>query len=940
MSSTLEILELRVHGVRNTPPHEMLGVEPGEEIPAEIDGIKLVDHLAGFYRRKQTPLGTSTTLEAYSWGKLNRFAPPGLVSKTSRAFYNIGWFLVAPFGFANVAYWGRVVKADDRREGGVDPGTGAALVRLFSLILTLLLASSIATVVMDFVAVQCYRVRSDQGREVQQVCNSLPSWFDGLRDLTRGQRLAAVSPFPIIAVALLAVIGVSSDMRFRTKFRDKQRMAGESQDHAVGKLKRWKDNKASSKAGTASKYSFVLAAPRLWIRRENSPTGVLHIAAAIQLVTFLLTADVRSTTDLTSRLGVTIFELSTFFFVLSCVVLAAITAIVTSWGARSVRAPDRDLQGPRSDPETTQDDPAGEIKPTRMAVALNLLGASFGVYLGAVLVACFSQKESERADFTAAQLIPTVLVALLSILAASGFLMRLEEKAAVIWGVVTGLVSITVIAIIGLRWHSTPLPVNAAFGLCALCVLAVSLTLLNQNLERRFPARPFGRKAEAWYGMGPGVMMFLSLLFASFYASAIVVGAGNWLKGGALVWQQNPDNPLFRDLLKDGTDDITVPFLYWATGGVMVLMVLVAVLIQGVIMLRRVGKGQWITDPLVDGSEGRYERDIFAVRRRSALLQRGEPVVAVAAAATFAGVLLALVLTVGHQNGKGNEWLQHLPYGDILPNAATWVTTSALTAAGLLVLGAAVGSAAIGGTRPLGLLWDLVAWLPRAGHPFGPACYAERAVPELADRMIQWLTKENVEDEPTKHKPGVNDRRILLSTHSLGAVLGIAALYHLKAINRGELLPQIRLLTFGVQLRPYFGRFFPDFWGPAVLGTPGIMSPKAFESDPWKGRELLNMTGSQGVAAPEQLVNLLKGGSKDATTWLNVWRRTDYLGFPVNSYTATDNTIDLTALEIEPDSYQALIATHSNYFRTKRYSQAREALIENWELPTPNQALA
>jgi hypothetical protein len=56
------------------------------------------------------------------------------------------------------------------------------------------------------------------------------------------------------------------------------------------------------------------------------------------------------------------------------------------------------------------------------------------------------------------------------------------------------------------------------------------------------------------------------------------------------------------------------------------------------------------------------------------------------------------------------------------------------------------------------------------------------------------------------------------------------------------------------------------------------------------------------------------------------------VGFPVRSYivSESDNQLDKVALEIEPDSYQALVATHGNYFRTKKYDEARAQLLKDW----------
>ena len=917
MSSAREILELRVHGVRNTPPYEMLGVEPADVGPADHDGIRLVDKLAGFYKVRQSPADASsspdsrTQLEAYSWGKLDRFAPNGFLGKSVRALYNVGWFLIAPFGFANAAYWARVLKADDRRGDGVDPGTGAALVRLFSLLLTLLLATAIATTAMDFIAVQCFRVTADGHL---QMCDAMPHWFDGLRSLTRGQRLAAVSTFPIVAIALLAAISLSSDVRYRTRFTDQKRVQG----HSPVPKKRERRTMENGLRRTP-----VLAAPRLWIRRVNSPTGVAHIAASVLLVTFLLAADLREASKDDAGIATTLVTVT-------CLLLVVVAGSVMYWGSESVRAP---LGAGFS----------------RMGWAMILLLSSFAVYLCTVVVVCRATTAGQAAPFTVAQLVPTVLVALLAILATSGFLMRLAPNAAVVWGTLLWCIALIGMLIIVGQWNFAPMSVSAAFGICAACLLAVAVSLMNQR--DRAPVRPLGRQAEAWHGLAPGVIMYLSLLLAAFYSSAIVVGVGNWLQAGALLWQRDSTHPLFRTLLNDDASAISIPFLYWAAGGVMVLLVLAAVVILGTLMLGSLWIGEGITTPPIADSELPYTSEIMAVRRRSALLQRGERVVELAAGATLAGVLMVLALTILHENGTGHEWLRHLWFWNAVSPAGTWVATSALTAAGVLIVGVAISSAVVGTGRPLGLLWDLVAWLPRAGHPFGPACYSERVVPELANRMLQWLTDQKKVDDPAVLDQVQPSRRILLATHSLGAVLGIAAIYHLAAMAQhreleagprgtdadaakdrvSDLLSRIRLLTFGVQLRPYFGRFFPDLWGPAVLGTPGVQGPRYFGSDPWKGRFL----PTPPVPSDGQLAGLLGGGATGPGVWLNVWRRTDYLGFPVYAYphdTTDANALDGVALEIEPDSYQALVATHGNYFKTGRYAVARESLLREWDL--------
>ncbi len=168
-----------------------------------------------------------------------------------------------------------------------------------------------------------------------------------------------------------------------------------------------------------------------------------------------------------------------------------------------------------------------------------------------------------------------------------------------------------------------------------------------------------------------------------------------------------------------------------------------------------------------------------------------------------------------------------------------------MPAVGALALGLVAGFVAAGAegfSRPWGLLWALMCFLPRSAHPFGPPCYAERTVPEVAARVESWL---DAEDLPAPRRAGAAPRRrVVLSAHSLGAVMAVAVVLGRAgnpAPRTDDVAPPLRadgdgrlgLLTYGVQLRPYFGRFFPSLLGPQVLGTPPCGGP-AWRGDPWR----------------------------------------------------------------------------------------------------------
>jgi hypothetical protein len=165
-----------------------------------------------------------------------------------------------------------------------------------------------------------------------------------------------------------------------------------------------------------------------------------------------------------------------------------------------------------------------------------------------------------------------------------------------------------------------------------------------------------------------------------------------------------------------------------------------------------------------------------------------------------------------------------------------------------------------------------------------------------------------------------------------------------------------------MQLRPYFGRFFPELFGPEVLGTPGIAAPSFWSADPWRGKDLedhprpaserpvserpvserpVSDWADDGETTPSaagtpltELLNIPSGAfavePRPQPVWINLWRRTDYLGFPGYSYSSVPNNLDRVALEMEPDTYMARVATHGNYLPTVAYLKARDELLVGW----------
>lgn len=128
--------------------------------------------------------------------------------------------------------------------------------------------------------------------------------------------------------------------------------------------------------------------------------------------------------------------------------------------------------------------------------------------------------------------------------------------------------------------------------------------------------------------------------------------------------------------------------------------------------------------------------------------------------------------------------------------------------------------------RSVARVWDILTFWPRWFHPLAPPSYAASALPQLRTHLrrrhrLQWPPKPGEPDED----------RVLISAHSQGTVLAVAAVARLDDQTRSRLA----LLTYGSPVRSLYGWFFPRFFGRAQmdliaesLGGPAVAQP----SDP------------------------------------------------------------------------------------------------------------
>lgn len=207
---------------------------------------------------------------------------------------------------------------------------------------------------------------------------------------------------------------------------------------------------------------------------------------------------------------------------------------------------------------------------------------------------------------------------------------------------------------------------------------------------------------------------------------------------------------------------------------------------------RRAARSATEADHLLDAPDSpRQERWIssVALARLNAGLGRRADVVISLLSLVFGVTLLALLVRGGGAESSplfGWEWLESI---------GSWVLVLFLFP-GVFVLRAALR--ARDSRQTVGKVWDVLTFWPRLYHPLAAPCYAERAVPELRDRLLRLTEGEG---------------RVILAAHSQGTVLGYAAIASLTGVPGGaERLERISIVTQGSPLRQLFVPFFPDYF--------------------------------------------------------------------------------------------------------------------------------
>ncbi|MEY2848285.1 MAG: hypothetical protein RI885_950, partial [Actinomycetota bacterium] len=720
------VLELRIHGIKNTPPAEML------EVPVADLVSDHADDLGGFWTSRTPTAPPEVRREAYSWGALAR-SGGGALAMIGQLFVHIGWFLVLPFGLANLAYWTRRIpeQTDPHDWHG---GPGSAYLRWFALGMTLLYVVAIATVALDVIGVQCYRAVG--------VCSQLPEIFDSLAGLPRAGRLGVLAMAPLAIILLLWIISHRARMRFEPSIDQLAEAMGADPGGPVLSSKLfW--SKARVKQGTERLHvaaaAFTLAALLAW-DHLFVPVEVCRSAA-----TFVSAACLGPAGPLAT------LPLSTLGLVIS---LAGLVVVIV-------------LTGPGS---------PGFCASARRRWSLGLLVASITTFCGIVAVTVLDDpgRDRIRSPFVGLVEVPVGLVGILLVLAigALGWRRGVAPR-------VTATLTVIAIAVPATRYLLDPVwDFGARYPqvFVAAAGVAVFAQLVAVWLAPRFSGTH--TRTVGWRGSGPGVVMMLSLGIAMIFSTMLVGGVSKWLSQPALAerYRGGGVGPTPPDTIE--LPGVYADFAFW-----IILAVGVAAVVLGIVIARQFSGFPLLTTPVVHGTPGnlfdtpQYDGARPAVvrypvpppprtlstRRMSALLQRGEPVLGLLA--MLFG--LALALTAAPEVTDAMSMIVNA----VAPAAALGIIAAAAAAA----LAAIAANALTTKERPLGLLWDLICFLPRAGHPFAPPCYSERVVPEIDARIRAWLAPRG-----EVVTPEISRRSVVLSAHSLGAVLAVSSLFALR----------------------------------------------------------------------------------------------------------------------------------------------------------------
>ncbi|KXK63301.1 hypothetical protein AWW66_04175 [Micromonospora rosaria] len=871
------VLELRVHGVSNTPPDQILGLrsEPGGDGPRPW--LVAGDEVTGFYRSSTARSGEPLAVEAYSWGQLTSGA------RTAHDVYRALWTLLLPFALANVALHARpgIPPDPDQERWSSRSGITAWLIRLFCLSLTGTLALTATGVGVDLIGWQC----------VDQSCLSRipgPWEFLGQGWWSRDTRSLAVGL--LVPLGLLAVLGLLGWRTYQYEAQMPARPAGPRTGEPTGDPTpaATPDTAGPTDAGPAPDADPAaprrpplenpLQDPTFWggegqLRRS----AVLHlcvgtvIAAAVPLGSVIVLDPPRGAKAAVVWPTVALFV---------AVLVIAVVALGRPWLSRRAGAT-----------------PLGRWSMAVIVLTCTGLAGTFVVLLlpdgpaGTPLAAlrppagCADNPDLPGCDadcslagydwyigwFSTGQLL---------LLIAIGAVARSGRRALAL-PVVAGLLLATGAAWLS-GWLPDALPAPPDLDIWLLAVPTCALAMLGLLLPRTRPAASAAPRVPhtdvAWGGRAPAVIAGFGWLLTVAYCAGALYWATDRLNNGATPSGRSAVIP-------------PIPVLWAGLVFIGALLALLAVTGHAVVIFTRLRRREYAklvpAGNTLSAHEIRRSRDVSRYRALHRLV--GEHAINLVgrysvfgAALAVVGCAAALSHTRPHPITVSGWHVAVKTVADIGDSLLGWLPVAA-AALGLLVYRNETAR------RSVGVIWDIATFWPRAAHPLAPPCYAERAVPELQTRAAGLLALDD-------HDPRRVDG-IILSGHSQGTVICAAVLLQLPLRWRRR----IWFFSYGCQFTQLYGRVFPAYFGPDRLPV---------------------LTGRRTAPAG----------------WTNFWRATDPLGWPVDAGERDVPVRDPEALHpSDGEVCDPPIRNHSGYPESPEFGRERARVARLLRRAVPSQ---
>lgn len=908
-----EFLEIRIHGVNGTPPSNMLGLPGPEAVQRELSYNDTTTSF--FVARPPYANADNHSVEAYSWGSLTA-GSGGIIGPIIR----VAWLTLLPFALVNVAYWSRprLDQVDDHPTGTErSPGWSrwftAGAVKWAGLMFTLLMTAAACVVAIDFLAIGCFQgglleaalpggfpagaVPADASLSTSFTCDAWATWplrwiGDDPGDV--GRRVAAAAMVPVGMLALLFGLSIRSKRRYEAVADE------DCGDYSGGQFGTDHHSEA------VLDHDLVLRRSKMWAGQDRvGRLQLVHLAGGLSTVALY---------------GAMVFLPSGFAVAAAALAIAALVtaAVALALGVRD----GNDFYGPNPR--------AANANLATRASLLMAVGA-FGIFMisgfaGLLTVPPDLDLQDASAPGT---VIPGALyTALWSIIGFAVFASRSKPVSLLAASVPWLLFALGTQPVLEGSWLE--------LGVAAATVIAVVAAGLWWHRRHLVPG-------HAWGGAAPGLVLGAALLVGTLFTLTGVFSLGWIISAGPSPFLNIGD---MKDTLvgfygNPGSSALppTPLVLDWLAIGIAPWFVaLLALVIWVSVRFRSAARGaiadQGAIDEQVNTAVGWqppfFDEDTlkaFADKRVSrrflaAQTHRVERLIGLAAVITLAsgyGVVLAaatgapqflVVDGTGAQAPQTARLLQWLAVGGV---AAAFVVSLFL----VFLAARLRGSASV--RRSVAVLWDITTFLPRTAHPFAPPCYAERVVPEITRRV-----RDALAGDPTK---GIAPRSVILSGHSQGSTIAVAVASRLG----DDELTRVRLVTYGSQLRTWFGRIFPGVLGSWALGNEALTKQWDF-STAAPDAPALAPTESYPPGdnrAPMSLLARMLRATADTTAqpWINLYRRTDVIGFRVfaDGEAAADvylSEADTTVQRSDP----TLLPTHSDY----PISQTYASIIAQW----------